>query len=108
MSSIREMQAQHKEWQQHNFPDQTAMDAFMGMVEETGEMSHALLKHRQGIRDVDGESVMALVVDALADHFIFSLGFANLYGIDLQYAIESTWDRVRQRDWIADPSRGGE
>lgn len=108
MKPIRDMQAEHKVWQEHNFPDQTAMDAFMGMVEETGELSHALLKHRQGIRDVDGESVMALVADAIADHFIFSLGFCNLYGLDLQTTIETTWERVSKRDWIADPSRGGE
>jgi len=108
MPSLREMQKEHKVWMEHNFPDETYQQALMGMVEEMGELAHVVLKEEQGIRAIDGDNSFNLKCDALADLIIFSFGFCNLSNIDLQEALESTWDRVKKRDWIADPEKGGE
>lgn len=113
MGRIAELQAEHLEWQKYNFPNQTTEQAFLGMIEEMGELAHAQLKFQQGIRGyfTDGEPDMILyrndLEDGIADLFIFALGWCNGMGIDLESAIEHTWDKVKARDWQANPSGEG-
>jgi hypothetical protein len=80
----------------------------MGMVEEMGELAHVLLKHRQGIREIDDESVVGLVADAWADWVIFSFGILDKFNLDAQDMLATTWYKVKHRDWVADPAKGGE
>jgi len=99
------MQFDRNLWVEHNFPDTPKDDSFYGMVEELGELSHHLLKRRQGIRG-DGVDHDAEIKDACADLFIFMLGIATHEGFDLVGTIEETWDEVRKRDWVKYPHDG--
>lgn len=108
MSTLREVQNEARTWRARNFPDHTIDQQFMGMAEEMGEMAHALLKHEQGIREIDDEAVVDLVADAWADWVIFSMGILDKLGIDANDALITTWVRVKHRDWVGDPHRGGE
>jgi len=101
MSPLRRIQAEHLTWAQRNFPDQEPWHSFVGMSEELGEAGHAFLKATQGIRGHENHEEE--LVDALADMMIYMINFANLMGIDLHDALESTWDKVRQRDWQEKP-----
>lgn len=99
------LQAELYPWAIHNFPNATPMQPFMGMVEELGELSHALLKKEQGIRGTVEEHDEA-IVDALADIAIYMADFANRNDINLQNVIERVWNKVSQRDWINFPKNG--
>lgn len=121
---IREFQAEHKAWLERNFPGQHTYEnrhqAFLGVVEEVGELAHTVLKSEQKIRefmagDMDGGDTVdttillrATIADGVGDLVIFLAGFCDMYDLDLETCIEETWKRVRQRDWVADPTTGGE
>ena len=107
LNSIREMQAAHKNWLDHNFPDQADHHGLLGLAEEVGELSHAHLKGEQGIRH-SASQIVEMKKDALGDIFIFALSYANSNGFDLAECIEETWENiVSRRDWIETPSDGG-
>jgi NTP pyrophosphatase (non-canonical NTP hydrolase) len=99
------IQLQHRRWIEHNFPGQTEFQAFMGMVEEMGELSHHLLKREQNIRgrNVNHEREIR---DACADLVIFMMGLADVEGFSLLNAINEAWDQVKERDWIKYPGDG--
>jgi NTP pyrophosphatase (non-canonical NTP hydrolase) len=105
---IRDYQDEHREWVAHNFPDQKSYEPLLGLVEEVGELSHAHLKFEQGIRGMDDMNVMLAKIDAVGDIFIYLMSYCNANYIDLEVAIEDTWTRVKNRDWQADPEKGGE
>lgn len=89
-------------WLRRNFPNDDAGRQLLGVVEEVGELAHAHLKSLQGIRHT-AEEIRAMKVDAVADIVIFLSGYCLNENIDLDAAVEATWDQVRQRDWLADP-----
>lgn len=103
--NLAEIQLERDEWVHHNFPGGPPIHAFLGVVEEAGELAHHLLKRDQGIR---GEEVdhTAEVKDACADLVIFLLGVASNEGFVLEDAIIETWMKVRERDWIKFPQNG--
>lgn len=102
------MQQEHQEWASKNFPNRDLIDPVLGMMEELGELSFAVLKNKQGIRGVGEEEIIELVKDAHADLIIFSLGLAELYGYSLEEVLQQTWDGVKQRNWVEDPQKGGQ
>lgn len=104
MGMIRVMQAEHQLWVEHNFPRQKPHQPFLGIVEEVGELAHYHLKNEQEIRGVSIDDA----IDALGDIFVYMLSYCNSNRIDLEAAITSTWAKVKQRDWVADPIKGGE
>lgn len=109
MSALRRMQGEHSEWQRRNFAESaTGANSYLGMVEEMGEMAHAMLKRNQGIRDIDDEKALDLIIDAHCDWIIFSFGLANDLGYDLESELERVWGKVRNRDWIANPANAHE
>lgn len=104
---LRQVQEESREWRAHNFPGTTDWDQFLGMVEEIGELSHALLKHKQGIRGFeDYDKFMDSVEDSVADLLIFLTGFANECNFDLEDCLSSVWKEVRVRDFIKYPGKG--
>lgn len=104
--TINELQAEMDTWCRANFPDTNYTEQFLGVVEELGEASHALLKKQQGIREsVTGQSD-ELLTDAFADMFVYMLNFCNYYGIDFDKAIHETWNQVKSRDWRKYPKNG--
>jgi NTP pyrophosphatase (non-canonical NTP hydrolase) len=79
------------------------------MVEEMGEIAHALLKHQQGIRGLsEAVTVKDRIVDGHCDLIIFSFGLANALGYSLEPELKATWHKVKQRDWVKDPEKGGQ
>ena len=101
--TIKQIQDAHREWLNRNFGDKTGdgvaqLEQFLGITEELGELAHALLKGRQGIRG-SAEKHEAAAKDAVGDIFIFLSGFCCRKGWDLQEIIEETWAEVSQRDW---------
>ena len=113
---ISSLQQRSQAWRTRNFGENgdtslgnpQSIEQFLGMVEEMGELSHVLLKHGQGIRRMDPITAAELEADALADLFIFMLGYAGRRQLDLEYIILKTWEKVERRDWVKDPERGGE
>jgi len=76
-------------------------------MEEVGELSHAFLKHEQGIRGMrDPVVAHAAMVDAVGDICIYLASFCNANHISLGDAVESTWEQVRLRDWQKHAEKG--
>jgi NTP pyrophosphatase (non-canonical NTP hydrolase) len=104
LTGLARLQAEHRRWLEHNFPDQQPHDGLLGMVEEIGELAHAHLKRQQGIRT--NEDHDAAVRDALGDVLIYMLSYCNTNGLDLAECVEDAWAEVAARDWAADPVAG--
>jgi len=105
--TLDEIQETSREWRRLNFPANTRDEQFMGMVEEIGEISHALLKNKQGIRGFDDPvKFESAVMDGLGDLIIFACGFADHLGITLSQAVALAWAEVQERDWITAPDNG--
>lgn len=100
---LNAMQLQHREWRRRNFPDAEPWEALLGLQEEVGELAHAHLKAKWGIRGMTGPAVAAAKLDAIGDIFIYLMSYADTNGLDLQHCIQITWDRVMKRDWVDDP-----
>lgn len=113
-STLERIQQESHEWRETNFPPGNFQHhQFLGMVEEVGEIAHAILKFEQQIReyvisDEAKDRYGADVRDGIGDLIIFLMGFCSQHGWSLQDIIEETWDKVKNRDWVADPVSGGE
>lgn len=105
--NFRELQTEVDEWSTRNFGYQPADNPFLGVVEELGELAHAMLKSKQGIRGTREEH-HAAAKDAVADLVIFLADYCSKMGFDLQEVVESTWAKVKLRDWTKDKLNGGE
>lgn len=103
---IRSLQVEHRGWLEHNFPIQDPIEPLLGLGEELGELMHAHLKGMQGIRHTP-EEIEDMKFDAVGDIFIYLMSYCNASGIDLEDAVLTTWRKVSQRDWQADPMRAG-
>lgn len=101
------LQAERNAWVDKNFPGDELINSILGAQEEMGELAHHYLKMKQGIRG-DAETHRTEILDAVADCVIFLAGVATHLGVDYGLLVQETWDRVKQRDWLADPHRGGE
>lgn len=77
---LAEIQPEQGEWQRKNFPNADSGDAFAGIVEEVGELSHAILKRSQGIR---GKDHLDKISDAIGDILIYGLAYLNKIGLNL-------------------------
>ena len=108
MTRIEAWQDEHRMWLRHNFPDQDPYEPLLGLMEEVGELAHAHLKHKQGIRGLAGLEAQAAKIDAVGDIFVYLMSYCNANDIDLETAITDTWAQVRERDWQADPTKGGQ
>lgn len=102
---LDDLQAEIFSWQTKNFGDQPAHRSFFGVVEEVGELSHAILKHEQAIRGTPEEHVAA-AKDAIGDAMIFLLNYCSAHGYSLAKILRETWAEVSQRDWIKFPGNG--
>ena len=107
--SMRDTQAEIFEWSVRNFGNPVEIkyniSSFLGMVEEVGEIAHAILKHAQGIRGTR-EQHEADVIDGIADLIVFTLDFAARNGIDAERALTDVWAKVKQRNWTTAPLNG--
>jgi NTP pyrophosphatase (non-canonical NTP hydrolase) len=102
---LTEMQEQRDEWVARNFPEHGVEDSILGAVEEIGELAHAYLKQKQGIRG-DPAEMEGMMADAVADCVIYLAGVCSYLGIEYGRLVEETWNFVKQRDWVAYPENG--
>jgi len=101
--TLSRIQLEQRAWVLHNFGEREAWQPLLGVQEEVGELAHAFLKRHQGIRGTHEEHT-ADIRDAVADIIIFLMDFASAEGIDVREVLDETWQKVRQRDWKANPS----
>lgn len=100
------IQDELKKWLDHNFPDSTADQQFFGIVEEVGELSHAELKHKQGIRGYNDEKAMAEIKDAVGDIAIYLINYCNRKGIVFADCVEIAYNEIMKRDWQENKNTG--
>ena len=100
--TFKQLQTEQKEWSAHNFPNRESYMPLLGVIEEVGELAHAHLKGEQSIRYTEDE-VFLKKKDAIGDILIFLADYCTTNGLDMQEAIEDTWIKVKQRDWIKNP-----
>jgi NTP pyrophosphatase (non-canonical NTP hydrolase) len=103
---LQAFQIDHRTWLKHNFPDQSPHQALLGLAEEVGELAHAHLKMEQGIRGLTNEEYINQATDAVGDIVIYLASYCNSNGLDLAECVQSAWEEVRDRDWIAYPETG--
>ena len=103
--TFRQLQEEQAPWVAHNFPGREAYYPLLGAIEELGELAHAHLKNIQGIRGTPEEH-HAAKIDAVADTVTFLADYCTASGIDFQEAMETTWAKVKTRDWKNDPANG--
>lgn len=97
-SVLQRVQFQLIPWQAYNFPGRPSWQPLLGAVEEIGELAHAFLKLSQGIRGTRVAHLEAME-DAIGDTIVFLCDFGNSQGIDVERALDRTWEKVRHRDW---------
>lgn len=102
------LQHQHAAWEAVNFPmsEQNSMHSLVGVVEEIGELAHALLKKDQHIRG-SAEEHDAAAKDAIGDIFIYMAGLCNKNGWNMEGCIRRAWIEVGNRDWTKNKVDGG-
>ena len=101
---LTEVQSEHKDWHKHNFSEVPFWMPVFGMIEELGELAHALLKQVQGVRT--NEDHDENIKDAIGDLLIFTIGLSNSLDLDLRSVLAETWNKVRIRDWKKYPETG--
>jgi NTP pyrophosphatase (non-canonical NTP hydrolase) len=102
---LKKFQSEQEEWQAANHADSDGGDMLLGVGEETGELMHAHLKGKQGIRH-STEKIERLKKDAIGDIVIYLAAYCNLEGFDLEECIEDAWSHVSQRDWLKNKKDG--
>lgn len=103
--NFEEIQKQHKKWVEYNFGDHDPEDPFLGIVEELGEMAHARLKRKEGIRG-SKETHTLKIKDACGDICLYLMDFCRTEGYELFEALAETWEHVKKRDWKRYPENG--
>ena len=83
MLRINDFQEQQKVWALHNFGPGCSDHPLLGMIEETGELSHSLLKSLQGIRG-DHEKHAEEGRDAVGDVLIYLVDYCTKKGWSLE------------------------
>lgn len=99
---LSKLQAEHVLWHDQNFfyPAQAgaAENSLIGVMEELGELAHANLKRRQGIRGTEADHIEA-EKDAIGDVIIYLSGYCSSRGFSLAECVEHAWNEVKNRDW---------
>lgn len=80
--TLNEIQEELKVWTEYNFGHTTPEIPILGMIEELGELSHAILKEKQGIRQSD---FLSDKKDAIADLTIYILNYCNCKNITIDF-----------------------
>ena len=82
MLTLKQLQEEMIPWQAHNFPNRTAREPLLGLVEELGELAHAQLKGAQSIR-YTAEEIRAKKADAVADIIVFLADYCNASDLNM-------------------------
>jgi NTP pyrophosphatase (non-canonical NTP hydrolase) len=103
--TTREMQLEHSIWAQKNFGDRDPYSSVLGVMEEVGELCHAMLKMKQGIRG-SKEKHMASIKDAIGDIQVYLMDVCTGFDLDYHDCLEETWNQVMLRDWTKNKRDG--
>lgn len=106
---IFDVQGESREWRAEAYPETRGIELqALGVCEEAGELAHAVLKYKQGIRGYDREKTAHEVADAIGDIFIYACGVADQLDINVVEAIVAAWAHVRERNITqgSDPGLG--
>lgn len=96
------MQDEIETWAQKNFPSSPSEHHLLVVAEELGELAHAHVKSRQGIRmEEDHEKDK---FDAVGDIVIALMAYCSSEGLSLRKALQKTWQEVKQREWKKEKS----
>lgn len=98
-------QAEHREWERHNFGEVPWWQPALGVSEEVGELHHALLKMAQGIRGTE-EDHEAAAKDAVGDVIVYLAALCSARGWVMADILRDTWDEVSKRDWKVNSTDG--
>lgn len=100
VDSLNSLQKEVAEWSENNFPDQPAENPLLGVGEEYGELTHAVLKDKQGIRMDESDVSLDAEKDAVGDIVIFLADFCSRRGYTLGDCVSAAWEgKVRNREW---------
>jgi NTP pyrophosphatase (non-canonical NTP hydrolase) len=102
---LEKIQNEIGEWSVRNFGETGADEKIFGMVEEIGELCHSFLKRKQGIRGT-AEEHTENIKDALGDFCVYAMDYCSKEGISFEECIQTTWDKVIQRDWVKNKQTG--
>ena len=81
--TLQKIQQEQFEWAKRNFSDHLdAQDPLTGMGEELGELCHAVLKMKQGIRTTEDHE--AAFMDGIGDFGIYMAHFCSIQKIDFE------------------------
>lgn len=99
IQAILDVQRESGEWRQGAYPETATIELqALGVAEEAGELCHAVLKYKQGIRGYDLRKTQDEVADAIGDIFIYACGVADTLGINVVDSIVMAWHHVRERN----------
>ena len=104
--NLSKLQDEVSEWTAYNFPCQPSYYPLLGAVGELGELAHATLKEKQGIRGTKEEHEAA-AKDAVADVIIYLAHYCDIRDWDMGQVVRETWEKVKNRDWQKDKESGG-
>lgn len=102
---LNELQQEIYQWAVHNKFQDDPTWTFYGLVEEIGELSHAMLKQHQGIRGTFEEHEQK-GKDAVGDFLVFLAHYCSEKGWSLSECLEIAWSEARERDFVKFPGNG--
>lgn len=91
------IQKEQREWAERNFGPRNVQDPLMGLIEETGELAHALLKRRQNIRGEEAEHIAA-ARDAVGDVTIYLLDYCTARDLAVGPVVDAAYARNPYRE----------
>ena len=94
------------EWHSKNFPMVDLNVDQLGLTEEVGELSRALVKMHTGYRGSPEEWKQEAYKE-IGDVFISLLNVASALQINLSDAVMDRWETISKRDWTVDRVQHG-
>jgi NTP pyrophosphatase (non-canonical NTP hydrolase) len=88
-------------WIASNSDARDPLNALLGVVEQVGKLSRALLKQREGLRGT-AQQRLQKAKDALGSMLLLLLGFCTEMCLDAQEVLDEAWAKVKQRDRCRD------
>jgi NTP pyrophosphatase (non-canonical NTP hydrolase) len=108
VDTLSTVQRESREWRAQAYPETRNIELqALGVCEEAGELAHAVLKNKQGIRGYDRDKTRKEVADAIGDIMIYACGVADELDIDVSRAVHDAWQHVKERN-ITQGSDAGE
>jgi NTP pyrophosphatase (non-canonical NTP hydrolase) len=97
--SLATLQQRVHDWRKAAYPDTRGIELqALGVAEESGELCHAVLKYKQGIRGYGFDKTHEEVADAIGDIIIYAMGVADTLDISVEEALYKTVEHVINRN----------